>query len=485
MQGGGGAAIRQGVAAFVVCFGPSEHGRPGWGGPFFLAHVLHENGRSAREPMPGPIVLVHLSDIHFQKWRLDGSSYDVDKTVRDEIENDVSAECRQLGSVSGIVVTGDIAYAADPREYKAATSWLATLTDKIGCDPDAVWTAPGNHDVDRRATDTRHVSLVQKDLRADPLQLAALLADPSCAEALFRPIKEYNDFAAIFECDFKPKELVWKYPLQLNDGSMLTLLGLHSALTSSRLDDDKQHINLVLGDISPFLPRTDGVTYLSLCHHPPPLFVDSDAAEGLFTSRVHVQLFGHKHSQRILRIGDTLRIVAGATHPDRKEKNWEPRYNILSIQVSGAADARQLDVTVLARVWNPTQMKFVGDTTNNGTNRTLFSLPLSPWTRPDSPRAESSFAPSTTSHASLPKGSPMDPARRLTYRYLTLPHNKRISVAAKLDLIGDDDAELPDRALFVRIFERAQEGSKLEALWTEVERCHGDTSSTPNPFEGH
>jgi GTPase-associated adaptor domain-containing protein/calcineurin-like phosphoesterase family protein len=446
--------------------------------------------------MSAQIVLLHLSDIHFQRWRLDGTSYDVDAAVRDELETDAKELCAPIGPVSGVLLTGDLAYAADPREYQAAVEWLGKLCSKIRCPPEAVWTVPGNHDVDRGTTDTRLTALVQADLRKDPSSLPGLLADTTCARALFEPLKAYNEFAGVFGCDFGPQQppsdgsktgprLVWHKNLPLNDASTLRLCGLNSTLTSSRLDDPNMRL-LVLGDVSPFLKREEGVAYLSLCHHPPDWLIDGDRAEDLLANRLHIQLFGHKHSQRVRTIGKMLRIVAGATHPERKEQNWEPRYNVLSLSVVGEP-TRVLRVNVYARVWQPSKLKFFADTTDckPGEEASSWDVPLDAWKPP--PTSEgTTVTPASPSapEAHSTEASPMDPARRLTYRFLTLPHHKRIAVAVELDLMRDEDSELPDRELFARVFDRARERKLLAALWRAVEIRHADPNPNPNPFDG-
>jgi hypothetical protein len=73
------------------------------------------------------LVLVHLSDIHFQKRRIDGG-YDVDQDVRNELELDLGVMRGEVGVPAGVVLTGDIAFAADAKEYEAAVTWLARIS---------------------------------------------------------------------------------------------------------------------------------------------------------------------------------------------------------------------------------------------------------------------------------------------------------------------------------------------------------------------
>ena len=58
----------------------------------------------------GLIILVHLSDIHFSK-RHSGGVYDLDADLRNELERDAEQMHGQLGSIHGLLITGDIAFA--------------------------------------------------------------------------------------------------------------------------------------------------------------------------------------------------------------------------------------------------------------------------------------------------------------------------------------------------------------------------------------
>ena len=77
----------------------------------------------------------------------------------------------------------------------------------------------------------------------------------------------------------------------------------------------------------------------------------------------------------------------------------------------------------------------------------------------------------------------MNPARRLTYRFLSLPYIARIRVAQTLGLLEEDDKKVhEDAELFKRFFRRAQEKKVLKQLWDEVEKYHGEDKRTENPY---
>lgn len=72
-------------------------------------------------------------------------------------------------------------------------------------------------------------------------------------------------------------------------------------------------------------------------------------------------------------------------------------------------------------------------------------------------------------------------ARELSIRFLTLPQYKRILLARKLGLMGDEGSPEADD-LSRQIVQRAIESNKLAELWDEVNRNHGILEERQNPF---
>ena len=76
----------------------------------------------------------------------------------------------------------------------------------------------------------------------------------------------------------------------------------------------------------------------------------------------------------------------------------------------------------------------------------------------------------------------MNKARRLVYRFYSLPYDVRIEVAQGLHLIREDDEGLQGSELFNRLLRRAKDENMLSRLWEEVQKAHGDDSHLDNPF---
>ena len=438
--------------------------------------------------MSATVNILHLSDIHFSH-KVAGGTYDLDADVRNEVERDLGVVFSELrAACTGIVVTGDIAYAGKTEDYRVASDWLTHVAGLTGCRPENIWVTPGNHDIDR---DDVRASELLKDMhrtlrstRGPDLdnKLRKYLEDKVAAPALFSPLRQYLAFAGRFQCEVGPVKPYWEQDLPLNDGSTLRLRGLTSVLTSDDSDDDRAS-RLVLGAAQTTLLRHEGVEYMTLCHHPPDWLVDQEEADTALTARARIQLFGHKHSHRIDRINDSLRIAAGAMHPEREGHNWQPRFNVVRVSVDAGGPHRSLKVEVLPRVWDPNLRQFVADRgTPGGDDRRVYMLPLGAWS--PAPVAASA-TPQTSAPAVNPdssRGDSMDPLRRLTYRFLSLPYHVRIEIAGRLDLLADEDKDTSDADLFRRVFRRASERGRLGALWTETERKQKDSDTGANPF---
>ncbi len=450
--------------------------------------------------MDDHLVFLHLSDIHFnKKWH---DHYELDRDIRDQLENDVAVMRGKFTKVRGLLVNGDIAFSGKKEEYDIALEWLKRLCELVGCREEDVWCVPGNHDVDRSVYEkSRLLRDMHDHLRpGDPEDIdeciAGYLRDEIAGPLLFKPLERYNEFAAKFRCTSHPNPLAWQHDLMLNDGSTLRLHGINSTLASDPTDNNAAR-RVVAGTIQVRPQQTPGVVYLAMCHHPPDWLLDYDNVMRSLNARVRIQLFGHKHLQTIDVVNSCLRIGAGAVHPSRREKNWLPRYNWLAVSVRTNDDDRQLEIKVHPRVWADAQAKYVADyAACEGSDHRLFTFELEKWkpsvsTKPQvNPDSKSEAAPAPATQDASPVGKTMvemnltDAARTLTYRFLALAHIIRLQIAQSLGLYENEDEGLLDAVLFDRVFERAKTRGKLEQLWNNVEARHADGQNPVNPYVG-
>ncbi len=432
------------------------------------------------------LVFIHLSDIHFKNMKSD--FLDLDDDLRNELELDAVKISEKTGNINGILITGDIAYSGEAQEYEIAYKWLNRLCDRIQCQPENVWTIPGNHDVKRSVIEnSRLLRGIHNELRnagkdeIDKL-LGEYLQDNMARKLLFEAIKNYNSFASKFQCEIDSGKPFWQNDFPLNDGSILRLLGLNSTLISDKNDDDGKN-KLILGLFQyNKVKREQGVEYLTLCHHPPQWLRDEDAVNDMLNARACIQLFGHKHDQRIQKINERIRITAGAMHPERSGKKWLPTYNWLAVSIEGEADKRKLKVDIYPRVWDDKNKSFQAEFDQNGSDIRSYSLPVQSWTCPVVGPQCSELAHKISietlksekledNYKCNQKGNyEMNPLRQLTYRFLSLPYDVRLKVAQELSLIQDDDDGLHGNELFKRFFQRAKEKQLIEKLKEIVDK---------------
>lgn len=439
------------------------------------------------------LVLVHLSDIHFT--RSSGTVHDLDADVRNELRLDAAKVAKDVGPVSALLVTGDIAFSGSKEEYDRATDWLSEFCRAIGCPEENVWVVPGNHDVDRKLTTRKVTRTLHQGIRNDgsdvDKELREIFSDAQSAAALLEPLTEYNTFAGRFGCSISAEKHYWERDLKLACGTAVRLRGLTSALVSNA--DDKRG-GIVVGTAQAGVSRAPGVVHLTLCHHPPDWLRDLDAVEDHLKSRVHIQLFGHKHSQRLDEINGKVRLVAGAMHPERNDGGWLPTYNFLEIS---RRDGDRIGLRVYQRQWSQPDTNFVAwrDPNNGKDHREFFwsGFPAPAKAEPHSGVSHEARGADVTASAPSPvaattateKDDAMPPPnyeRRLTYRFLTLPFRHQITVAKNLDVLTDADRALSDEALFRVLFKRAAEKGLLGKLWAETEKLHDDPADF-NPFE--
>lgn len=441
--------------------------------------------------MTEKLVLVHLSDIHFT--RSSGSVHDVDHAVRAELLRDVGALTKRLGAANGVLVTGDIAFSGKKDEYQHAAEWLRKICDAVGCEEQKVAVVPGNHDVDRELAGDLITRILHRDIRgldgaAIDAKLREYFSHAGSASALTAPLAQYNVFAAPYECDVSDRKPFWQRDLRLSCGTTIRMRGLCSAYVSNAEDDKGK---MILGTAYAGVPRDEGVLHLTLCHHPPEWFRDQDPVEDFLKSRVHIQLFGHKHAQRVYVINEKLRLIAGATHPERREPAWLPTYNVLEIE---RRDEDSIGLRLHHRRWHQAETKFVAEhDPNNGKEFREYkwsgfprSVPVASHEIPASAVAggapavaEQVATPAPLAVASNPNSE--DHKQRLTFRFLRLPTLDRYQIALKLGLMREGDDALPPNTVFLEVFQRAVHAGRLAELWDETEQRHSDRAPH-NPF---
>lgn len=395
-----------------------------------------------------------------------------------------------LGSVSAILVSGDIAFKGAAEEYLTAMTWLRELAAVAGCPVERVFVVPGNHDVDRvvieRAPATRNAqaAIARAPVQRRERELRSQIMDADTGRALLAPIAAYNDFAKLLNCQvFLPDRLFWRQDLALDHGVTLRIHGLTSTLLSGADGQDDKRDSLYLSPLQTVLDPADDVINLVLCHHPPDWFMDQDDANDAIRGRAAIQMFGHKHRQRIQQDPHYVRFSAGAVNPDRQEPGWQPGYNLVKIFPSGEGVGRKLTVESHLRQWqsNPDMFRAVVSPEREDVFRHSIHFPgvvravssvarmedSPPVVKADIQQMDAVTAEdvrATDVEAAMGDAS----TRNLVFRFWSLKSSERREITLRLRLITEADLGEPEPERYGRALIRASERGQLEELAREI-----------------
>lgn len=322
------------------------------------------------------LAFVHLSDIHFRKGRA-GDIHDQDTDLRNELERDLRrVNINLVPKISGIIISGDIAYAGKKEEFEFASGWIEKIRELVNCPSDCVMVTPGNHDVDRDIllsrtdiTDIHQRIRIEGALNVRDAAIAAYLRDPVTGAKLFESISAYNNFAAKYGCSVSPEKPFWERDFKMGNKGTLRIRGLTTTIISGPDDNESSH-RLVYGGAQRQLIREDDLRRLVVGHHPPSWTFDGDAADREITQRACIQLYGHQHEQWLTRMDKGVRIIAGAVHPDRNGPGWRPRYSLVAVRL----DENGLTARLYPRVWSTEETMFQGDYNHKGCDHRDFTF---------------------------------------------------------------------------------------------------------------
>ncbi|MFZ1829355.1 MAG: SUMF1/EgtB/PvdO family nonheme iron enzyme [Candidatus Competibacteraceae bacterium] len=301
---------------------------------------------------------LHISDIHFGHGR--EARHRVDqKIVCDEILGDAGEVVQKLGPPDLILVTGDIAFKADPKEYEQAMQWLERLMETVNTDKKFLYLVPGNHDVNRnKALSSFSCKTIHQHLRKNPSDLDELLGEPEEMAPIWSKLEAYSEFATAFAAPkLTPENPYWVCQRDTALGKIV-ITGLNTNLLSFDDQDDPKNLALGARQLQQAIhsqPRDS--LLLVLQHHPPGWLVDGSKLCAMLQDRAHVLFCGHVHEQggllsNPLHGGARLELVAGAGHVD-------PGYPPEHAYAWGRLSPDGLDY--FPRTWNEKQHRFMPD----------------------------------------------------------------------------------------------------------------------------
>jgi hypothetical protein len=318
------------------------------------------------------MLLLHISDIHFNRDFLARPGHDPDEPIRTQLIRHARHEVQRRGPV-------DIAYRGAREEYEAARAWLSDLAVAVQCDPNRIYVVPGNHDVDQQVlkrNTAAHNAQIAIDTAPDPdAAFRRQTANLESAASLFASLAAYNDFAENYKCNNSFERLRWTHDLKIDEQTTLRLHGLVSCLLSG-LDEQidrepgRQYLNRTQIVICP----EDNVINATLCHHPAHWFRNAAEINSLLRPSARLQFFGHIHDQQIELFGQNVRILAGALVPAYKGDS-QPAYNFVNLFVLGQNPGK-LQVEVSQFEWQPNPPRFRAKEAEDGERTFKYTVPI-------------------------------------------------------------------------------------------------------------
>jgi predicted phosphodiesterase len=313
------------------------------------------------------VVFVHLSDIHFGQEK-DGSLW-IHDDVKERLIDDVGSMTKSFNGerVTGIIVTGDIAYSGCPEEYVAAATWLDRVAEVAGCAITDIQVVPGNHDIDRKEITALTEMMLDKIVAEGEPALDRFLKTDTDREMLFRRFSGYLPFAEGYRCPLDTNAVLAEDRLvALAPGRAIRFIRLNSALACSHKDVEGK---LLLGARQRVLKQRAGEELIVLSHHPVHWFQDSADALLFIRNRARVFISGHEHNpsvktENIEEGSDLMMLAAGATVPPTSNAEFTYCYNFIEFDWDPEADA--LSVHVYPRAWINEKKRFESDDTRLG-----------------------------------------------------------------------------------------------------------------------
>jgi hypothetical protein len=433
--------------------------------------------------------LIHLSDIHFGQER-NGEVF-VHDDVRDRLKADVALLAKRQGPPDLILVTGDMAFSGNSKEFEVAAAWLDDLANCAGCRPKKVRTVPGNHDCDRSANrtvaDVLHGAIRGASPREALNMLDSVLTEDPQSNALLPKFAGYRKFTATYGCDGGQNGVpVWFEDLPLGRDVTLRLFGLNSVRISDGYD---ARGNMLLGRDQHVIPVKENVINAVMMHHPLDWCIDREDAQRYFRNRVAMLMTGHQHRADLRKLADAngnewLEIDSGATNPPDTGGLYQFTYNWLEISLG--TDQR-LRVNVYPRVWLPTRTSFAADTQRlAGTESAEFVLDcFGPLRGAQSVSQSATFdtprgLPEWSNDMRIEDDEAFSTLRYLFWRYLGWW--ERLNVLVQIDVLPRTASQPVPQTLERLAMETARKQGKLGKLWDAVMSYVPEDKRQSNPF---
>jgi len=284
-----------------------------------------------------PVCWLHISDIHLssrETWSQD--------VVLEAMRKQIEAQRQQGTTADFILLTGDIAFSGQTKEYALAVDFLDALCAASGVPKERVFCIPGNHDIDRYRQD-----LCFRGARAslrDPSRVDEVLGGGEDLETLLKRQENYRRFQEEYfsgqERTLTDDGLGYVARLTIED-VRFAIMGLDSAWLAYGGNDDHGHLLVgerqVINAVRLVQQGNEPAhIVIAIAHHPFHLLQEFDRRTVMnrIEGACHFLHCGHLHEPeaRITGIDGTgcLTLAAGASYQTRQSHN---SYSIVTLDL--------------------------------------------------------------------------------------------------------------------------------------------------------
>jgi predicted phosphodiesterase len=433
------------------------------------------------------IRILHLSDIHFKDYT-GKELFDNNRDIRDELETDLARQVELIGQIDLILIGGDIAFSGKDDQYAVADAWISRLCDITNCRVENVLMVPGNHDVDRSKI-SLGLREIQREFKSKGsleevnVTLEKYMSDIAFRPVLQTPLKNFDNFALKYGATPPEHKLFWEYFIEYKNHK-ICIRGINSALVSND-EDHETTSKLAVGSMQCIISRRAQCINIVLCHHPPSWLIAGEEIENNLCARAALLLFGHVHAFSSRQINNTLILAAGAVQPGRFEPNWEPRYNIIELNLEEEVTPPVLNIMLWKRAWNRSTLMFEGDHLDPSSDHDIHNLNVADYgqevTQIGNVNGENVMNEVMPDKENKLKINEPNNVKILAYRFMSLPYHVRLQIATNLKLQEDSDEDISDLEKTKAYFKRARERNIFKNLWLQINEQKGE--KLQNPFD--
>jgi predicted MPP superfamily phosphohydrolase len=276
------------------------------------------------------ITWLHLSDFHFRTSTTYNSNIVLEALLRDVAER-IQKEHLQPDF---IVISGDLAFSGQPKEYRLAQQFLDHLLKVASLPKERLFLVPGNHDVDRSTISPLTASVTR--LLNDREAVRKLMNNDDDCQLTFKRFQGYQDFTTAYlgECTlFDNKRCFYVKQIQIGDLDV-AILGLNSAWLSVS-DGDRDYLIVGERPVRTALRMAEKADLrLAVMHHPFDWLRDFDRndVKPLLCDSCDYILHGHMHQTDLMQSSTpdsrAMIVAAGACYETRKHPN---SYNFVQL----------------------------------------------------------------------------------------------------------------------------------------------------------